>query len=522
MSWLENFTVRKRLQAAFALLLLLMTAIVTNGIRGGWEVESQTNALTTQEMRKFELAASINSATRANARNTLQLFVANAGDRSAIRARMSKTKADIDGYLEELDKLIYLPRGRELFDEIKAKRKLYVAAFTDAAEVLETGNADVAKGILTSRVLPAIDALAIPIEVLLSLQQDIAQKRALDVQSLLQAQTSWSLGLGTFALVVGVFAAWSLLVSIMRPLGIAKEATRKMAGGDLTVSIEVNGHNELADTLIALDQMRQSLAHVMYRIQESAGQVALASGEIAAANMDLSSRTEEQASALEQTAATMEEITSTVQNNSQTTSHTRQMAEQASAAARGVGVLVSSVVETMQDLHTSSQRIRDIVSVIDSIAFQTNILALNASIEAARAGEHGRGFAVVASEVRMLAQRSASAAKEIKDIVEVNVGKMDVGNIQAMKAGEAVSEAVRNIEQVSSTIQEVDTASQEQSLGIGQIGQAVGQMDTVTQQNAALVEQTAAATQNLDEQVKGLKEQISRFRISGSPALVLQ
>jgi methyl-accepting chemotaxis protein len=198
------------------------------------------------------------------------------------------------------------------------------------------------------------------------------------------------------------------------------------------------------------------------------------------------------------------------------------MAEQASAAARGVGVLVSSVVETMQDLHTSSQRIRDIVSVIDSIAFQTNILALNASIEAARAGEHGRGFAVVASEVRMLAQRSASAAKEIKDIVEVNVGKMDVGNIQAMKAGEAVSEAVRNIEQVSSTIQEVDTASQEQSLGIGQIGQAVGQMDTVTQQNAALVEQTAAATQNLDEQVKGLKEQISRFRISGSPALVLQ
>ena len=522
MNRLENFSVRMRLQAAFAFLLLLMAAIVANGIRGGREVEAQTNALIGQELRKFELASSINAATRSNAKNTLQLFVANAEDRTAIRAHMGKTKAEIDGFLDELDKLIYLPKGRELFDDIKAKRKLYVLAFTDAADALDRGDLEVGKSILTARVLPTIDALAKPIENLLELQQEIAQKRGSEVEHLLQTQARWNLAIGALALTLGMLAAWSLLVSIMRPLEIAKDATRKMAGGDLTVPIEVNGRNELSDTLIALDEMRESLAHVMYRIQESAGQVALASGEIAAANLDLSSRTEEQASALQQTAATMEEITSTVQNNSQTTSHTRHMSEQASAAARGVGVLVSSVVETMQDLHTSSQRIRDIVSVIDSIAFQTNILALNASIEAARAGEHGRGFAVVASEVRSLAQRSASAAREIKDIVEVNVAKMDSGNIQAMKAGEAVSEAVHNIEQVSATIQEVDSASQEQSLGIVQIGQAVGQMDTVTQQNAALVEQTAAATQNLDEQVQGLKAQISRFRISTSPALMLQ
>ncbi|MDP3133062.1 MAG: methyl-accepting chemotaxis protein, partial [Burkholderiaceae bacterium] len=236
--------------------------------------------------------------------------------------------------------------------------------------------------------------------------------------------------------------------------------------------------------------------------------------QIAAANLDLSGRTEEQASALEQTAATMEELTSTVQQNANTAGNARHLAEQASVSAKQVGSLVSNVVTAMRDIHDSSQRIRDIVSVIDSISFQTNILALNAAVEAARAGDQGRGFAVVANEVRALAQRSASAAQEIKTIIEENVKKMDAGNQQAQLAGGAVSAAVHNIKNVTTIISEVDNASREQAMGISQVGDAVGQMDTVTQQNAALVEETAAATKNLDHQVQGLKQQISRFQIS--------
>lgn len=209
----------------------------------------------------------------------------------------------------------------------------------------------------------------------------------------------------------------------------------------------------------------------------------------------------------------MEEISSTVQQNANTTGSARQFAQTASQSAQDVGGMVSRVVSTMQDIHGSSTRIRDIVSVIDSIAFQTNILALNAAVEAARAGEQGRGFAVVASEVRALAQRSASAAQEIKTIIEENVSKMDLGNQEAMRAGKAVEESVQNIERVNQTIAEVDLASKEQAMGIGQVGEAVSQMDQVTQQNAALVEETAAATKNLDDQVQELKQQLARFRL---------
>jgi methyl-accepting chemotaxis protein len=258
------------------------------------------------------------------------------------------------------------------------------------------------------------------------------------------------------------------------------------------------------------------------RIQESANSVANASTQIAAAKLDLSSRTEEQASALEETAATMEELTSTVQSNATTTGQAHQMAEKACGSAREVGGLVNPVVSTMHDIHASSQRIRDIVTVIDSIAFQTNILALNAAVEAARAGDQGRGFAVVASEVRALAQRSATAAQEIKGIIEDNVAKMTVGNEQANLAGEAVALAVQSIESVNQTIYEVDVASKEQSSGIGQVGEAVAQMDTVTQQNAALVEETAAATKHLDEQVQGLKAALNRFTIRPSNPTAFQ
>jgi methyl-accepting chemotaxis protein len=367
--------------------------------------------------------------------------------------------------------------------------------------------------VLNTKVLPAIDALAQPITALLALQTEVAQKRGDTATVNVKASNNLNMGMGAVAVVVGLLAAFSLTASITRPLAQAQEVTRSIADGDLTVKVPVHGRNELATLLEALDHMRENLSHVMSRIQESSNSVASASGQIAAANLDLSQRTEEQASALEETAATMEELSSTVQQNANTTGTAKQLAEKASGSAKEVGGMVARVVSTMQDIHTSSTRIKDIVSVIDSIAFQTNILALNAAVEAARAGEQGRGFAVVASEVRALAQRSAAAAQEIKTIIEDNVTKMDQGNREAMQAGTAVEASVLNIEQVNQTINEVDSASKEQAMGIGQVGEAVNQMDQVTQQNAALVEETAAATKNLDDQVQELKQQLGRFRL---------
>lgn len=513
MNWLDNFTVRARLWGAFGLVLALLAVIVALGIRSGLKTEAELSALVEQEMRKYELAANINAATRSNARNTLQLFVVMPEQRGPVRENMARTKAAIDADFERLAPLLLLPQGRALFEDIKVKRTAYVAAFTEAAHTLEQRGNEAGLAILNGKVLPAIDALAQPIEALLALQLDLAHQRANEAEEAVRFQTRFNVALGILAVLIGLGAAWSLVTSIMRPLAIAEASTRVMAQGDLTMPIPISGRNELSAMMEALDHMRENLGHVLMRIQENANHVASASSEIAAANLDLSGRTEEQASALEETAATMEELTSTVQHNSHTTSQARDMAEQASRSARGVGDLVSHVVRTMHDIHDSSQRIRDIVSVIDSIAFQTNILALNAAVEAARAGDQGRGFAVVASEVRALAQRSASAAHEIKGIIEDNVAKMDTGNDQAVRAGEAVSEAVHSIEAVSVTIAEVDSASKEQSMGISQVGEAVGQMDMVTQQNAALVEETAAATKNLDDQVQGLKAQINRFRI---------
>ncbi|GKT22912.1 methyl-accepting chemotaxis protein [Acidovorax sp. SUPP3334] len=317
------------------------------------------------------------------------------------------------------------------------------------------------------------------------------------------------------AVLIASVLAWWITRHITRPLAAAVQIARGVAAGDLTMDIAVHGRDESAQLMQALSDMRTSLADVVGAVHGSAEGVATASEQIEQGNHDLSARTEQQASALEETAASMEELSSTVRQNADGAEKARLLAAEASKVAQRSGDAVEVMVDTMKSIDSASQRIADIIGVVDGIAFQTNILALNAAVEAARAGEQGRGFAVVASEVRTLAQRSADAAKEIKGLIATSVERVGEGSAQANRAGDTMKEVVQSIQRVATIVAEMSIATREQSEGIGQVGEAVAQMDQVTQQNAALVEESAAAASSLKSQAEQLVDAVSVFKIAG-------
>ncbi len=317
-------------------------------------------------------------------------------------------------------------------------------------------------------------------------------------------------------LALAVLGGWLLATvarqtrgSLMQALDVAEA----VGAGRLDVAIRADGRDEAGQLLDALARMAAQLRSVVQQVRHNADSVATASGQIAQGNTDLSSRTEEQASALQQTAASMKQLSETVQSNAANAEQGNQLAADASEVAGRGGQVVGQVVDTMKGIHESSRRIADIIGTIDGIAFQTNILALNAAVEAARAGEQGRGFAVVASEVRSLAQRSADAAKEIKQLITDSVGRVEQGTHLADQAGATMHEVVEAIARVNALMAGISAASREQSAGVAQVGEAVQQMDQATQQNAALVEQSAAAADSLKSQARQLVEAVAAFRL---------
>ncbi|HYD81153.1 MAG TPA: methyl-accepting chemotaxis protein [Paucimonas sp.] len=302
--------------------------------------------------------------------------------------------------------------------------------------------------------------------------------------------------------------------SIAKPLEEAVHAADVIASGDLTITLEKKSDDEIGRLFGAFDSMQTKLVDTVRQINEGAGTIASASQEIASGNADLSSQTESQASSLEETASSMEELTSTVKQNADNARQANQLAMSASEVAKKGGEVVNQVVSTMGSINESARKIVDIISVIDGIAFQTNILALNAAVEAARAGEQGRGFAVVAAEVRNLAQRSAAAAKEIKALIGDSVEKVDAGSRLVEQAGATMDEIVTSVRHVTDIIGEITAASQEQSAGIEQVNQAIVQIDDTTQKNAALVEEAAAAAEALQEQAAKLAQLVHVFKLS--------
>ncbi|MPV69891.1 methyl-accepting chemotaxis protein [Burkholderia sp. BE17] len=349
------------------------------------------------------------------------------------------------------------------------------------------------------------------------------QKRAEERQATTQTQISLMVALITagiaIAFVVVIAIRFAMRGLIVKPLEDAIAHFERIAGGDLTQPVNVSSTNEMGRLFGGIKRMQDAVTTMVQSVHRGTESIDVGAREIATGNIDLSQRTEEQAASLQETASSMEQLTGTVRQNAENARQASQLAVNASDIATQGGEVVGQVVSTMQDIAASSGKVVDIIGTIEGIAFQTNILALNAAVEAARAGEQGRGFAVVAGEVRSLAQRSASAAKEIKQLIGDSVGKVDSGSALVARAGTTMDEIVQAVRRVTDIMGEISAASEEQSTGIEQVNRAVGQMDSVTQQNAALVEQAAAAAASLEEQTRQMKTIVSAWRVAGGIAL---
>jgi methyl-accepting chemotaxis protein len=326
-------------------------------------------------------------------------------------------------------------------------------------------------------------------------------------------------GFAMLAIAIGVAFSWYLTSSVARPLKKSVDVAERVATGDLTNKIEVSSLDETGRLMLALKAMNDSLSTIVGQVRDGTENIAASSAQIAAGNQDLSSRTEQQASAVEETAASMEQLATAVKQNAENAKKANDLAALASSMATNGGVVVEQAVKSMADINTSAKKIADIIGVIDGIAFQTNILALNASVEAARAGVQGRGFAVVAAEIRSLAERSATAAKEIKSLIRQSIESVDVGNEHVNAAGKTMQQVVDSVRQADTLIREIAIASQKQSAGIQQINEAITHIDDVTQQNAALVEQAAAAAESMRVQAAALTQTVAIFKLPSHQAV---
>ena len=382
-------------------------------------------------------------------------------------------------------------------------------------KLVEAGQKDEAFDYLVSKTIPARNKLLEWLATEKTRQGGMLSKELGSIEE--QAAYTRNLLCGLVVLIaLGLISfSWSITRVLRRRVAISQTVALQVRDGDLATITTDTSRDEFSPLLTALQDMQGTLALVVGSVRQNAEGVATASAEIAQGNSDLSGRTEQQASALEETAASMEELSSTVRQNADSAHQANQLAVNASTVAVQGGEVVNQVVDTMKGINDSSKKISDIISVIDGIAFQTNILALNAAVEAARAGEQGRGFAVVASEVRNLAQRSAAAAKEIKILIDNSVTQVEQGSSLVAKAGNTMTEVVTAIRRVTDIIGEVSSASSEQSQGVAQVGEAITQMDLVTQQNAALVEESAAAANSLKSQAEQLLQSVAVFQLEG-------
>ncbi|MBB3117820.1 methyl-accepting chemotaxis protein [Pseudoduganella violacea] len=515
-----NWKIGVRLAAGLGLALLFMIGISAIGILNLGKLDEGTDDLAADKVPKvieaYEAIGGVNDIARAM-RNAMLSSDAETVKKELKRVEDKKT--EIAGHLDKLAKLIEDDTDAESKAKLKAvleaRDRYLVVQASFLQKSADGGKRDESVAYLLSAVRKEQTAYLNALTDLVKYQTAaVAQARTAAGEAYAGAR-NMMVALTLVATLLAASVLWLVTRSITSPLNRAVGMAQAVASGDLTMRVECHTRDETGQLLRALAHMNDSLAHTVGKVRSGSDTITTASNEIASGNLDLSSRTEQQASSLEETASSMEELTSTVTQNAENARQATQLVVAASEFAVKGGQVVGEVVSTMGAIKESSGRIVDIISVIDSIAFQTNILALNAAVEAARAGEQGRGFAVVASEVRNLAHRSAAAAKEIKELIGHSVETVDAGSRLVAEAGSTMDGIVSSVQQVADIMRQISAASQEQSSGISQVNQAIVQIDDVTQRNAALVEEAAAAAQSMREQAEMLAEAVAVFKIGG-------
>ncbi|GAB3410516.1 methyl-accepting chemotaxis protein [Erwinia aphidicola] len=516
MSSLKNMRVGVRLGAAFGLVILLLIIVSATAIIKTSNINHSIDSIISDRYTKVRLSFDVRDGVNDQIKflRGMVLDAANPGANDKRFTQLEAATAKTDAAIDKIAKLQTTPVGIQKIKDVKAAAALFEQDKRDLLDLVRARDITNATEVVLRKITTTQNAF-LDIVVAFADSQS-GQLQAEGVKAVKDGSTAIKITLifSALAMIAAVLLGYFLTRSIVRPLREAVKIAENVAAGDLRSAIHVTSTDETGQLMQALKNMNENLLKIVYEVRSGTDLIANASSEISAGNMDLSARTEQQASSLEETASAMEQITSTVKQNADNARQANQLAAQASQVALQSGDAVKQVVSTMEMINGSSKKIVDIISVIDGIAFQTNILALNAAVEAARAGEQGRGFAVVASEVRSLAQRSASAAKEIAQLIQDSVSKVDEGGKQVAKAGSTMDEVLSSVKSVTQIIGEISIASAEQSSGIDEINMAITQMDQVTQQNAALVNESAAAAQSMQEQADQLSVAIRAFKVN--------
>ncbi|NUU01309.1 methyl-accepting chemotaxis protein [Herbaspirillum robiniae] len=515
-TYFKNLGVGVRLGAVFALIVALLAVVSVTAFIKINNINKAINQIVSDRYLKVRWAFDVRDGVNDQIKY-LRGIVIDAGRPGLNDKRYGQMEVAVRQTKEAIDKIAarqVTAVGKKKIKELDDARQAFESGKTELIALARAGNVDAAGEYALRKITNTQNAYL-----------DIATAFANSQDQQLQAEGKQAIEDGALAINVtlacsgiavlaAIILGYLLTRSIVRPLNEAVRVAENVAAGDLTTRIDASARDETGQLMHALKKMNDNLVSIVSGVRTGTESITTASNEIASGNLDLSARTEQQAGSLEETASAMEEMTSTVKQNADNARQANQMAASASQIALQGGEIVGRVVDTMEEINSSSKKIVDIIGVIDGIAFQTNILALNAAVEAARAGEQGRGFAVVATEVRSLAQRSAAAAKEIKQLIDDSVAKVDGGSRLVAEAGATMDQVVSSVRSVTDIVGEITAASSEQSSGIEEINRAITQMDEVTQQNAALVEEAAAAAQAMQEQAQNLTQAISIFKLS--------
>ena len=520
MNFLRNLKTSYRLGLGFAMIIVFMVAIVAVGVSRINAISNNTKIIVDDRYAKVALVHSIENEVNRQSRAMRTALIAS--DPAVVQQELAKIENStpiVANDIAKLDSWIKVPAARDALQALVDTHKKFSVDEVTLIQLIKAGSIEEGRRYLISNILVPQTAYLTAIEKLSAIESAQMSQFEQESASLAQEATALMLtliGVATLlSIAIGVFSTRDLMRTLGGEPAYTSNVVREIAGGNLAVVVAVRpGDND--SLLAAVNGMRQSLASIVGQVRTSADSIATGTSQIASGNHDLSSRTEQQASSLEETSAAMEQLTSTVKQSADNARQANQMASAASLSAARGGEIVGKVVATMDTIAASSKKMAEIISVIDGIAFQTNILALNAAVEAARAGEQGRGFAVVASEVRNLAQRSAQAAREIKEMINASTQNVGLGNALVTSAGASMGEIVDQVKRVTDLIGEITSVSLEQSSGIGQVNEAIAQMDQVTQQNAALVEQSAAAASSLKDQAVAMLEAVSYFHLDES------